>query len=35
MTMADFGYPVYDLWFSSSQRLLNDLTLKYFGFERT
>jgi hypothetical protein len=29
MTLADFGYPVYALWFSCSQRLL----IKSFGFQ--
>jgi hypothetical protein len=32
MTLADFVYPVYDLWFSCSQRLLNYLAFKHFGF---
>jgi hypothetical protein len=30
VTLADFGYPAYVLWFSCSQRFLN-----YFGFELT
>jgi hypothetical protein len=33
--LSDCVYPVYALWLSCSQRLLNYLAFKYFSFERT
>jgi hypothetical protein len=33
VTLADFGYPVYALWFFCSQKLLFVLAFAYFGFE--
>ena len=35
VTLANFGYSVYALWFSSSQRPLNYLAFQSFNFERT
>jgi hypothetical protein len=33
VTLANFGYPVYTLWFYCSQGLLNYLVFQYFDFE--
>ena len=35
MTLADFGNPVYALWFTCSQNFLNYLVSQLFDFERT
>jgi len=34
MTLADFDYPVEGLWFSCSQSLLYNISLKYNGCEK-
>jgi hypothetical protein len=33
--LADFGYPVYVLWFSCSQRILDYLAFQSFDNKRT
>ena len=35
VALVEFGYPVYDLWFSCSQRLSNYLAFQSFDLERT
>ena len=35
VTFADVNYPVYALWFSSSQRFVNNLTFQSVDIERT